>query len=176
MEHSGNNRRNGNKKNWNSRPSASDNRRSGSDSRRQSEPRQNSFRNGETHRAPPARVPAQVQEEMQKDMQAIRALKQNAPLCPRCNQPITDITSALAERKTGEPVHFDCVVDFLKQSEPLKENEKITYIGQGRFAVVYFSNPHDMRHFTIVRVIEWEERDKKYPWRADIAGLYSQVH
>jgi len=72
-------------------------------------------------------------------------------------------------------VHFDCVLQFLQNTENLDPNEKITYIGQGRFGVVHFENPHDLRKFTIIRIIEWEERDKKYPWRAEIASLYSQV-
>lgn len=101
--------------------------------------------------------------------------KLETPICPRCNEPITDLPSALAEKGTNAPVHFDCVLAYLNENEKLNQNEKITYIGQGRFAVVHFENPHDTRHFNIVRIIEWEERDKKYEWRTNIAGLYSQV-
>jgi hypothetical protein len=99
----------------------------------------------------------------------------NVPVCPKCQRQIFDISSALADKHTGEPVHFDCVLQFLQNTETLKQHEKIIYIGQGRFAVVYFENPHDLRKFVIVRIIEWEERDKKYPWRTEIAALYSQV-
>ncbi len=99
----------------------------------------------------------------------------DTPTCPHCKQPIHDLPSALADKATGEPMHFDCVLEILNKQEKLGTNEKITYIGQGRFAVAYFENPHDLRHFTIRRIIEWEERDKQFEWRTNIAGLYSQV-
>ena len=95
--------------------------------------------------------------------------------CEYCNQPIEDLTSSIASKESGNPAHFDCVLAKINASEKLSENEKITYIGQGRFAVVYFENPHDLRHFTIRRVIEWENREAKYEWRSEIANLYSQV-
>ena len=95
--------------------------------------------------------------------------------CEYCNQPIEDLTSSIASKESGNPAHFDCVLAKINASEKLSENEKITYIGQGRFAVVYFENPHDLRHFTIRRVIEWENREAKYEWRSEIANIYSQV-
>ena len=99
----------------------------------------------------------------------------DTPTCPHCKQPIHDLPSALADKATGEPMHFDCVLEIINKQEKLGTNEKITYIGQGRFAVAYFENPHDLRHFTIRRIIEWEERDKQFEWRNNIANLYSQV-
>lgn len=97
------------------------------------------------------------------------------PVCARCGQPIQDITSALADKGTGAPVHFDCVVEFLTGAENLGTNEKIVYIGQGRFAVMFFENPQDTKKFRIVRTIDWESRETKAEWRADIAGAFSQV-
>lgn len=111
------------------------------------------------------RAPKEVFEHHQLD----------TPVCPMCGEIITDLPAALAEKQTGAPVHFDCVLKHLNENETLGQNEKITYIGQGRFAVAHFENPHDLRRFTIVRIIEWEERDKKYEWRSSIANLYSQV-
>lgn len=175
MDNSGNSRKN-NKRHWgNTRRNIGDR-----DNRRNSGTLEHIERPLEfrKHRRnmPVTKIPVQVQEEMQKDLEAIRELKQKQPVCPRCGQPITDTASALAEHTTGEPVHFDCVLAHLKETETLKENERITYIGQGRFAVLFFPNIHDTRHFTIVRVIEWEGKDKTYPWREEYAGVYSQVH
>ncbi|HOS31547.1 MAG TPA: hypothetical protein PLR39_12095 [Treponemataceae bacterium] len=110
-----------------------------------------------------------------KKQEQIQHIELETFICPRCSQPITDLPSALADRTSGEPVHFDCVLQFLQNAEELKQNEKITYIGQGRFAVTYFENPHDLRKFNIVRIIDWEERDKVYEWRDTISGLFSQV-
>ncbi|HOT62625.1 MAG TPA: hypothetical protein PLU93_07150 [Treponemataceae bacterium] len=97
------------------------------------------------------------------------------PVCARCGQPIEDVTSALADKATGTPVHFDCVLSFLNGAETLGQNEKIVYVGQGRFAVMFFENPVDTRKFKIVRMIEWESRESRAEWRGEIAGLFSQV-
>ena len=97
------------------------------------------------------------------------------PVCSRCGQPIQDITSALADKTSGEAVHFDCVLTFLQGAENLAANEKIVYIGQGRFAVMFFENPADTRKFRIVRTIEWESREAKAEWRTDISGRFSQI-
>ncbi len=96
-------------------------------------------------------------------------------ICEYCKQPIEDLASSIAAKESGNPAHFDCVLEKINASEKLSENEKITYIGQGRFAVVYFENPHDLRHFTIKRVIEWENREAKYEWRTELSNVYSQV-
>ena len=59
---------------------------------------------------------------------------------------------------------------------PVTPSEKVAYIGQGRFAVLSFENPHDQKHFSIKRTIEWEARDaERGAWRDEMAGLFSQV-
>ncbi len=99
----------------------------------------------------------------------------DTPNCAYCGEPIYDLPSAMCDRDTLQPVHFDCVLKKLNDDETLNENEKITYIGQGRFGVVYFENPHDLRHFKIERIIEWEDREKKADWRSEIASKFSQT-
>ncbi len=117
----------------------------------------------------------QDRESVSENAEAIKAFKMQERVCPLCNKPLTDISTALAHKETGEPVHFDCVLEMLQAQEKLMPGQKVTYIGQGRFAVVYFPNVHDTRNFTIERIIEWEKRDAKFPWRDEMAGLYSQV-
>lgn len=148
------------RRNWNKNNHKADGRRGG----------------GERSTGKKQRLPPKVQQELYEVQAAIQEFKQKQIICARCGEPISDVISALADRETGNPVHFDCVLDYLRETEHIKENESITYIGQGRFAVVVFENPHDLRYFTIVRVIEWEPRDKQYEWRTQIAGLYSQIH
>ncbi len=121
-----------------------------------------------------ARREALAREE-QENIESIKHFKQNMPECPRCHKPITELSSALAEKGTGEPVHFDCVLEYLQSKEKLMPGQKISYIGQGRFAILYFPNVNDPKNFTIERIIEWEERDKKYEWRTQMASLFSQV-
>jgi hypothetical protein len=119
------------------------------------------------------REPA-TKEEIE-NQEAIRTFKMNTPECPMCGKPILELSSALSDKATGAPVHFDCVLEQLQNTEKLTPEQKIVYIGQGRFGVVVFPQPHDTRNFTIQRIIEWEPRDKKIEWRSEIAGLYSQV-
>ncbi len=97
------------------------------------------------------------------------------PTCAKCGEPIQDVTTALNDKGSGAPVHFDCVLTFLQGAENLGPNEKIVYIGQGRFAVMFFENPVDTRKFKILRTIEWEGKDSRPEWRAEISGNYSQV-
>ncbi len=105
----------------------------------------------------------------------VESPKLDTPICAFCGEPILDLPSAMCNKETLEPVHFDCVLQKLNESEKLGENEKITYIGQGRFAVAYFENPHDLRRFKIQRIIEWEDREKKAEWRNEIASMFSQT-
>lgn len=115
-------------------------------------------------------------KEREKRVEPLPPLpKLPTPVCAKCGEPIQDITSALCDKESGSPVHFDCVLQFLQGAENLAENEKIVYIGQGRFAVMVFENPADTRKFTIVRTIEWERREDRAEWRTDISGRFSQI-
>lgn len=101
--------------------------------------------------------------------------KMPVPVCVRCGEPIQDIASALADKNTGDPVHFDCVLTFLQGSERIEGKESLLYIGHGRFAVVEYDDTGDKRKFKIVRVIEWEGRETRAEWRGEIANHYSNV-
>ena len=169
MERSGNNRRN-NKRNWNGRHSQGEGRK-----KNERRGGNRNYEGKQNHRAE-TKLPRHVHEDMQRDLESIKELKQREVICPKCGKPIEDLVSALADKGTGAPVHFDCVLEDLRSREPLKENQQVAYIGQGRFAVVHFPNTQDTRNFSIVRIIEWEEKDKKFDWRQEIAGMYSQVH
>ena len=114
-------------------------------------------------------------ENLKKNEQAIKELKSRTVICPLCQKAITDVSSALSYKTSGSPVHFECVMSMLEKSETVGHNEKICYIGQGRFGILYFENPRDQRHFTIKKIIEWENRDAKFEWRDEISSLYSQV-
>ncbi len=116
------------------------------------------------------------QEAEKQRLAAIQDVKAREIICPKCGQPITDIASAIADKSTGQPLHFDCVLNQVKQSEPTGENEKVAYIGQGRFAVLQYENIRDQRHFTIKKIIEWENREEQSQWRDELSGLYSKIN
>ncbi|MBQ1643175.1 MAG: hypothetical protein II103_01450 [Treponema sp.] len=132
----------------------------------------NSSSQQKKHFVPPKAVTA---EQIRHDEEAIRAFKsENRPLCAHCGQPITDMASALA-LQNGNPIHFDCALEIIDGQEKLGEGEKISYIGQGRFGVVYFPNAHDVKHFVIRKIIEWEDKEHRLPWRDEMSELYSHV-
>lgn len=114
-------------------------------------------------------------EAEKEQLKAIAQMKAREVICPMCNQPITEIASAINDKASGKPAHFDCVLTKVKESEPTGENEKISYIGQGRFAVLYYENPRDQRNFSIKKIIEWENRENKSEWREEISELYSKI-
>ena len=120
------------------------------------------------------------------------------PDCPWCGKPIRDISSAMADRDTGVPVHFDCVAERIAGGESLDKGDVITYIGGGRFGIVnfgtgpessghrgdgprlaqdperrYAGSQQGNREFTIKKIIEWENKDKRADWRSVICDHYS---
>lgn len=97
------------------------------------------------------------------------------PVCEKCGKPIKDIAFAVSNKTSGEPVHFDCVLNFLKDSEELQDNEEILYMGGGNFAVVWFENPNIRKHFKIRKLIEWEVEGKTREWRQAIVKLGSST-
>ncbi len=117
-----------------------------------------------------------INEQIAETEAAIKAFKSaNQPLCAHCNQPIIDMATALTAKDSQNAIHFDCALEQLCDVEKLETGDKVTYIGQGRFGIVNFANPHDMKHFTIKKIIDWEDKDKKAPWRGEMADIYSQV-
>jgi len=121
--------------------------------------------------------------------------------CLWCGKPIRDISSAIADKDTGGPVHFDCVAARITFGEKLEKGDSVVYIGAGRFGVVNFGNtgapPRNSpdgssqdsgkpenhseaqdgslvnRGFTIKKIIEWENKDKRAEWRSAICDHYS---
>lgn len=95
--------------------------------------------------------------------------------CTKCGEVIQDLSSAISDKESGLPVHFDCVIEFLRKAENLKEREEVIYIGNGNFAVAYFENPKIRKNFKIIKLIEWEDKNKLYQWKKDISELTSKT-
>mgnify|MGYP007069933443 CR=1 FL=1 len=115
------------------------------------------------------------EEAEQKKILGIQEIKSREIICTKCGKKIEEIEGAMAD-SAGQPIHFDCALDSVKEKESLGENEKIAYIGQGRFAVLFYENIRDQRHFTIKKIIEWEDKGVQKPWREEISSLYSKVN
>jgi len=97
----------------------------------------------------------------------------NTPDCPWCEKPIKDITTAICDKETGRPVHFDCVIARITEMENLEPNDGICYIGGGRFGIVHYNNPPDTRDFSIKKIYEWETKDSNNEWRRPISEYFS---
>ena len=96
-----------------------------------------------------------------------------SPDCPWCGKPIKDIATAISDKESGNPVHFDCVLARIVEMEQLETNDSVCYIGGGRFGVIHYNNPPDMRDFTVKRILEWEVKEKNYEWRKPISEYFS---
>lgn len=118
-----------------------------------------------------------LQKSVAENDAAIRSFKSTSTVCELCGQPISaiELGSAVSGKNTDNPVHFDCVLNQIIEEEKPGLNEKVTYIGQGKFAVLHFENPNDLKHFTIRRTIEWEKTEERLDWRNEMAGLFSQI-
>jgi len=83
------------------------------------------------------------------------------------------LPSALNDKESGAPIHFDCVLARIAEGESMAEGEKVVYLGGGRFGVVAFENPGDLKRFRVRKTIQWEEKDKRADWRRLVTDLYS---
>jgi hypothetical protein len=95
------------------------------------------------------------------------------PVCPWCGKIIKDLSMAIADKTSGEPVHFDCVIDRISAGEKLESGDAVTYIGGGRFGVVHFNNLPDTRDFRIKKIFEWENKEERSEWRQSISDHFS---
>jgi hypothetical protein len=96
-----------------------------------------------------------------------------APNCPICGKPIKDIASAIVDRVSGMPAHFDCIISKVSENEIVEKGETVTYIGGGRFGIVNFADPQYPRNFKIKKIIEWEDTANRAAWRQTVADHYS---
>jgi hypothetical protein len=95
------------------------------------------------------------------------------PDCPWCGKKINDITTSITDKDTGLPVHFDCVLARIAETEKLEANDSICYIGGGRFGIVHYNNPPETKGFTIKKIFEWEPKDAVSEWRRPISEYFS---
>lgn len=85
------------------------------------------------------------------------------PVCRICGEPIEFIAESISEGDGGFS-HFDCVVARIREQEDVKEDEYVSYIGHGNFAV--FTKDEE-GHFNIKTRVPYESKEnydsaKKY--------------
>lgn len=87
--------------------------------------------------------------------------------CPHCGKRIEDLSCAFWDKNLNQLVHFECLLDKLRESENLSDGERIVYIGNGQFAVV-LENKEKSCGFDILRYIQVEEKEEDN-WRESMA-------
>jgi hypothetical protein len=95
------------------------------------------------------------------------------PDCSYCGRPIRDIAAAVDDKASGIPVHFDCIIKHLTETELIEKGGIIAYIGGGRFGVVHFGGSRDKPAFKILKIFEWEQKDSRAEWRKKVSDHYS---
>ncbi len=93
------------------------------------------------------------------------------PVCPYCGKPIYDIISALSDKDSGSPVHFDCVIARITEREHLQKDEKIIYMGGGRFGIVQIG----ITPLVVKKIVQWEDKEDRAPWRKALTDNFSTV-
>ena len=48
---------------------------------------------------------------------AIQEIKAREVICPKCGQQISDVASAIQDKTSGKPVHFECVLSEIEKNE-----------------------------------------------------------
>lgn len=113
--------------------------------------------------------PRPAEQSAERSVEETKPRLPDAPpvMCPVCGKQIFDLSSAIAGRGSGEPVHFDCALAQAAEGEHLEAGEKVAYIGRGAFAVIEFRDKSNTT-FTIKRKIQWEKEGEKFDWRRGI--------
>jgi len=93
--------------------------------------------------------------------------------CAWCGKPIKELYTAVSEPAGGKPVHFDCAINKIIEEEVLEKGDTVSYIGGGRFGIVHYNNPPDIRDFMIRKVLEWENKDNRSEWRVAISDYFT---
>jgi len=94
--------------------------------------------------------------------------------CAICGKPIFDLAGAVAEKESGEPVHFECALERVAAAETLEAGEKVVYLGAGCFGVVSFKSGNEGA-FVVKRRLRWEKEGEKQPWRREISSYITKI-
>jgi hypothetical protein len=87
------------------------------------------------------------------------------PLCPICQKAVRELHAAISHRETGQPAHFDCILQLLRDTNDLQDSEKICYLGKGSFGIVQFRQNAGPMRFLIRKRIQYEQTEGFPAWR-----------
>ncbi len=91
-------------------------------------------RGGDNRKPQQSAEPVQVKKHMVFDELDVPQVNEPKPVCKLCGQSIEFIAEAISEPDGGFS-HFDCVLNKLREEYQVKEDETLSYVGHGNFAV-----------------------------------------
>ena len=97
-----------------------------------------------------------------------REQRRDWPVCPVCQRPIQEMTSAITHSETGQPAHFDCVMKAIEAQEGLGPNERVCYLGKGSFGILRFQKNGGTIPFIIRKRIQYETAEETPEWRKEM--------
>ncbi len=116
--------------------------------------------------------PSHRSEKRKSDGRKNRQPAYDTP-CPICGEAIFEIASAITEKLTGQPAHFECIIKKIAEEENIQEDETICYLGNGSFGIIQKRNSKQMTFF-IRKRIQYEDKDTKKDWRQDLVIIDEQ--
>ena len=84
-----------------------------------------------------------------------QTIEEPKDMCPLCKRPIMHIGQAIISPRE-EIVHFDCAIEEAKKKLEPKENQTVSYVGQGKFALCEMNEENK---WTIVSTLDYESKD-----------------
>ena len=82
-------------------------------------------------------------------------IKVESTVCPICEKKIENMADTITDRRTGQPAHFVCVHDELLKTLKLNDNQRLSYMGSGVFAVIEDVNEEGKQKFKIKEKFEY---------------------
>ena len=76
---------------------------------------------------------------------------------------------ALVHKASGQPAHFDCIMNELRESHELGPQEKLCYLGSGCFGIIQFRQPGGSGKFVIKKKIEYEQKGAPADWKKGLS-------
>lgn len=97
----------------------------------------------------------------------VKSVREPHSICPICSQKINLISEALTDPR-GEYVHFDCVIKQLRERYRPRENQTISYVGRGNFALC---EKNEEGKWSIVERIQYESGESVEKMRSYVESL-----
>lgn len=96
-----------------------------------------------------------------------KRIREPQPVCSYCGKEIENIAEAFTA-SDGSYVHFDCVISRIKEVERPKEDETVSYIGSGNFALI---GKDEEGRYKIIKTIPFETPDKTKAMKEYVESL-----